>query len=283
LGGVLLAFTGVEVLFADLGAFSRKFVSASLHVFGLTKFRTRAIQISWLYFTYPCLLLAYIGQAAYISRDPSAYSNPFFNTVPPGMLLSEPCHLDPCCNCRIPSHDHQYISTAYPNHEVVLLSEYQNCTYICKVLWTDLYSYRQLAFGGRHGRGYSGVQQRVMFISIVIFSDSYFLFLQTTKLGNAYGVCVILVTFITTCMVSLVALIIWRLNPFLVGLFFLTFGLLKGTFLTSNLTKVPDGAWLTLALAAILSSTFMLWRYGKDRQWESERTHHIDLPQIVVK
>lgn len=68
LGGILLAFTGVEAMFADLGAFSK-----------------RAIQLGWMCFCYPCLLLAYIGQAAYISQDPSAYSNPFFNTVPPGM------------------------------------------------------------------------------------------------------------------------------------------------------------------------------------------------------
>ena len=69
LGGILLAFTGVEALFADLGAFSRK-----------------AIQLSWLCYTFPCLLLAYIGQAAYISRHPAAYSNPFFNSAPPGTI-----------------------------------------------------------------------------------------------------------------------------------------------------------------------------------------------------
>lgn len=45
----------------------------------------RAIRISWLCFAYPCLLLAYIGQAAFISVHPEAVSNPFFNTVPPGM------------------------------------------------------------------------------------------------------------------------------------------------------------------------------------------------------
>jgi KUP system potassium uptake protein len=71
LGGLLLAFTGVEALFADLGAFSK-----------------RAIQLSWLCLAYPCLLLAYIGQAAYISWDANvtanAYTNPFFYTVPPG-------------------------------------------------------------------------------------------------------------------------------------------------------------------------------------------------------
>ena len=69
LGGLLLAFTGVEALFADLGAFGK-----------------RAIQLSWLCLAYPCLVFAYIGQAAFISTDESetAYTNPFFYTVPPG-------------------------------------------------------------------------------------------------------------------------------------------------------------------------------------------------------
>jgi KUP system potassium uptake protein len=76
LGGLLLAFTGVEALFADLGAFSK-----------------RAIQISWLGLAFPCLLLAYIGQAAFISQDATgtAYTNPFFNTVPPGSFYFSKC------------------------------------------------------------------------------------------------------------------------------------------------------------------------------------------------
>ena len=71
LGGMLLAFTGVEALFADLGAFSK-----------------RAVQISWLCLAYPCLLMAYIGQAAFIADDATkeAFTNPFFNTLPPGSL-----------------------------------------------------------------------------------------------------------------------------------------------------------------------------------------------------
>ena len=69
LGGLLLAFTGVESLFADLGAFGK-----------------RAIQISWLCLVFPCLLITYSGQAAYISRDETgeAITNPFFYTVPDG-------------------------------------------------------------------------------------------------------------------------------------------------------------------------------------------------------
>ncbi|WDK19503.1 potassium uptake protein [Colletotrichum graminicola] len=69
LGGVLLCFTGVEALFADLGAFSM-----------------RAVQMSWLLWTYPCLILAYSGQAAYLALQPEQFTNPFFNSVPPGML-----------------------------------------------------------------------------------------------------------------------------------------------------------------------------------------------------
>ena len=55
LGGILLAFTGCEALFADHGAFTR-----------------RAVQLLWLGFAFPCLLLAYISQAAYVSGEPSA-------------------------------------------------------------------------------------------------------------------------------------------------------------------------------------------------------------------
>lgn len=69
LGGLLLAFTGVESLFADLGAFGKK-----------------AIQLSWLVLAYPCLLITYCGQAAFIAhdKDETAYTNPFFRTVPEG-------------------------------------------------------------------------------------------------------------------------------------------------------------------------------------------------------
>ncbi|KAL4729355.1 hypothetical protein ACLX1H_003771 [Fusarium chlamydosporum] len=71
LGGLLLAFTGVESLFADLGAFGK-----------------RAIQLSWLSLAFPCLLLTYCGQAAFISQDKTglAFTNPFFRTVPESTL-----------------------------------------------------------------------------------------------------------------------------------------------------------------------------------------------------
>lgn len=83
-------------------------------------------------------------------------------------------------------------------------------------------------------------------------------------------------------MVSLVAVIIWRL-PFAVVLFgFLVFGTLDGLYLSSALTKIPDGAWFTLALAVLLSSIFILWRYGKENQWRAESADRIPLRQLLL-
>lgn len=70
-------------------------------------------------------------------------------------------------------------------------------------------------------------------------------------------------------MIALVALVVWRLNWMLVLAVWLVFATLDGLFLTSALTKLPDGAWFTLLLAVILASTFALWRYGKEKQWQA--------------
>ena len=82
-------------------------------------------------------------------------------------------------------------------------------------------------------------------------------------------------------MVALVALLVWRLNPFLVLFVFLVFGTLDGAYLSSALLKVPQGAWFTLALAVVLSSIFILWRFGKEQQWAAEASDRF-LPSHLV-
>lgn len=76
-------------------------------------------------------------------------------------------------------------------------------------------------------------------------------------------------------MVSVVALIIWRTPWYFVLSGFLVFGLLDGLYLSSALIKVPNGAWFTIVLSAILSSIFILWRFGKERQWRAEASDRI--------
>ncbi|KAK6007588.1 hypothetical protein QM012_004402 [Aureobasidium pullulans] len=246
LGGILLCFTGVEALFADLGAFSK-----------------RAVQISWLCLTFPCLLLAYIGQAAYISRTPSAYANPFFETVPPGMFY--------------PSLVVSILAAIVASQALItstfqLLIQLMHSSYFPQIKAT----YTSTAF---HGQVYIPIANWLMMIGTVIVTAVYS---NTTKLGHAYGVCVILVTFITTNLVTLVALIVWKTNPFLVFAVWLPFVTLDGLYLSSALTKVPDGAWFTLLLAVLLASFFSLWRFGKEKQWATEAKNQAQLSELVV-
>ncbi|KAH8703997.1 potassium transporter-domain-containing protein [Talaromyces proteolyticus] len=234
LGGTLLAFTGVEALFADLGAFSR-----------------RAIQISWLCYTFPCLLLAYIGQAAYISVFPEAYSNPFFNAAPPGTVY--PSLVIAILAAIVAS---QAIITA----TFQLLSQVMKLSYMPQI--TVIHTSRIF-----HGQLYIPIANWLMMIGTILVAS---IFNNTTSLGNAYGVCVMFVTFFDTCMVSLTAIFVWRFNPYLVILPWLTFACLDGAYISSVLTKVPQGAWVTLMIAAILALLFLLWRYGKEQQWFAE-------------
>ncbi|KAL9621006.1 MAG: hypothetical protein Q9160_004524 [Pyrenula sp. 1 TL-2023] len=246
LGGILLAFTGVEALFADLGAFSR-----------------RAIQLSWLCYTLPCLLLAYIGQAAYISAHPDAYSNPFFNAAPPGTVY--PSLVIAILAAVVAS---QAIITA----TFQLLAQVMKLSYFpqIKVIHTSKIF---------HGQLYVPLANWLLMIGTILVASIYN---NTTSLGNAYGVCVMFVTFFDTCMVSLAAMFVWRISPFFVFPVWLTIACLDGTFLSSVLTKVPDGAWFTITLAAVLALIFLLWRFGKEQQWLAEAEDRFPTTHFVT-
>ncbi|KAH8690454.1 putative potassium transporter [Talaromyces proteolyticus] len=245
LGGILLAFTGVEALFADLGAFNRQ-----------------AVQLSWCGYAYPCLLIGYIGQAAYISVNPSAYANPFYLTVPPGMLW--PSLVFAILACIVASQ--AVITGAFQ-----LLSQIMKLSYFPQIKVVHVSK-------EYHGQVYIPFANWLLMIGTVVVTAVY---TNTTNLGHAYGVCVILVTFLTTCMVTLVALTVWRLPVYIVLPIFLIFALWDGMFLSSALTKVPAGAWVTLMIAGVLTCIFVLWRFGKEEQWKSEAADNMPLSQVV--
>lgn len=89
-------------------------------------------------------------------------------------------------------------------------------------------------------------------------------------------------TFITTNLVALAAIIVWRVHPAIVLAVWLPFIMFDGLYLTSSLTKVPDGAWFTLLLAACLAMFFGLWRYGKETQWLCEAKDRAPLSSLVA-
>lgn len=81
---------------------------------------------------------------------------------------------------------------------------------------------------------------------------------------------------------TLVAIIKWRINIFIVIFLFLVFGCLDGVYLSSALTKVPTGAWFTIMLAAILSFVFVLWRFGKESQWAAEAEDRFQPSHLLI-
>jgi KUP system potassium uptake protein len=90
------------------------------------------------------------------------------------------------------------------------------------------------------------------------------------------------VTFFDTCMVSLAAMFVWRISPFIVFLPWLTIACMDGTYISSALTKVPDGAWFTITLASALASVLLLWRYGKEQQWFAEAEDRFPTSHFVT-
>ncbi|CAL3964097.1 unnamed protein product [Diplocarpon coronariae] len=223
LGGTLLAFTGVEALFADLGAFSRK-----------------AIQISWL----------------------GAYSNPFYNAVPPGMLY--PSLVIAILAAIVAS---QAIITA----TFQLLSQVMKLSYFpqIKVVHTSKVF---------HG-------QDLILCLVYVPLINWLLMLGTVLAAAVYNnvMCVMFVTFFDSCMVSLVALIIWRLPYYVVFFPWLIFACLDGVYLSAALVKVPDGAWFTLLLSGVIACLLILWRFGKEQQWQAEAEDRFPATHLVEK
>lgn len=131
-----------------------------------------------------------------------------------------------------------------------------------------------------HGQLYVPFLNWLLMLGTILVTAIYS---NTTRLGNAYGVCVMFVTFFDTCMVTLVALIVWRLPPYLVAIPWLFFAAHDGLYLSSALNKVPDGAWFTLTLSGILASLFLLWRFGKENQWKAEAEDRFRLNSLVMK
>lgn len=129
-----------------------------------------------------------------------------------------------------------------------------------------------------HGQLYVPSVNWLLMIGTVLVAAIYN---NTTSLGNAYGVCVMFVTFFDTCMVTLVAILVWRVKPYIVFFPWLTIALLDGAYLSSALTKVPDGAWFTILLSCLLAAVFILWRFGKEQQWFAEASDRFPTTHFV--
>ncbi|KAJ7942770.1 Potassium transporter, partial [Quillaja saponaria] len=89
------------------------------------------------------------------------------------------------------------------------------------------------------------------------------------------GVVVSLVMLITTILLTLVMIIIWRTPTALVALYFIVFFLLEGIYVSAVFTKILEGGWIPFVISCILAFIMFGWFYGRQRKLEYEMTHKI--------
>lgn len=227
MGSVFLAVTGAETLYADMGHFGRK-----------------AVGISWLTLVYPCLVLNYMGQGALLLGNPAAVENPFYLMAPEWARL--PLVFIATAATIIASQ--AVISGAFSvTHQAVQLGFLPRLStrhtsekaagqiYIPAVNWGLL----------------------VMVILLVIG------FGKSTNLAAAYGISVSGTMIITTMMLAVLIFRVWKWNRLVAFLTIGLFGLIDGAFLISNLTRVANGGWFPLLVAAVIFTLLTTWATGR--------------------
>jgi KUP system potassium uptake protein len=104
---------------------------------------------------------------------------------------------------------------------------------------------------------------------------------NTTLLSNAYGVAVLSVMVCTTCLVTLVIIIVWRKHVLIALAFFCTFIFIEGIYFSATLFKIPHGAWFPLAIAAGVFSISYLWKWGTSRRLAHSSAHGVQLDDVI--
>lgn len=89
-----------------------------------------------------------------------------------------------------------------------------------------------------------------------------------------------MVMLITTILLTLVMVIIWRTPLFLVGLYFTVFFVVEGVYVSAVFTKIPEGGWFPFAISIILAFVMFGWYYGRQRKLDYEMSHRITLDRL---
>jgi len=243
LGSVFLAVTGAETLYADMGHFGRK-----------------AISFSWLTLVYPCLILNYMGQGALLLASPQAAENPFYLMAPEWARLP----LVGIATLATIIASQAVISGAFSvTHQAVQLG-------FLPRLRTEHTSHKAA------GQIYiPAVNWTLMvMVSLLILG-----FRQSTSLASAYGIAVTGTMLITTVMLGFLVFQIWKWNRVLATTVIGLFLIVDGIFFASNITKVADGGWFPLLIAAISFTVLTTW--AKGRQLMRDRLAEDALPLDV--
>jgi KUP system potassium uptake protein len=245
LGSVFLAVTGAETLYADMGHFGRK-----------------AIGFSWLGLVYPCLILNYFGQGALMLGDPQTAMNPFYLMAPEWARLP----LVAIATAATIIASQAVISGAFSvTHQAVQLG-------FLPRLKTEHTSEKAA------GQIYiPAVNWGLLMMVIVLVLG----FRESGRLASAYGIAVTGTMLITTIMLAVLVFQVWRWNKLLAAVTIGLFLIVDGTFFASNITKIPDGGWFPLLVAAVTFTVLTTWATGRRLLRDRLEESSLPLPVFV--
>ncbi|KAL1810659.1 hypothetical protein ACET3Z_020724 [Daucus carota] len=244
LGGVVMCITGTEAMFADIGHFS-----------------VLAVQLSFTSVVLPALLATYIGQAAYLSKNPGDVADTFYASIPEKVYW--PMFVVAVAAAIIASQ--AMISGAFA---IISQALSLGCFPRVKVVHTSAKYEGQVYI--------PELNYMIMICSIFVT----FTFKTTEKIGNAYGIAVVGVMFISTCLVSLIMLIIWKVKLWWIVLFFTVFGTLEGVYLSAVLSKFIQGGYLPIAFSLVLMSIMGIWHYVYVQRYKFELDNKVSASYI---
>ncbi|CAH2041000.1 unnamed protein product [Thlaspi arvense] len=248
LGGILLCITGSEAMFADLGHFSQL-----------------SIQIAFTCVVYPSLILAYMGQAAYLSKHhdiQNAYRVGFYVSVPD--KLRWPVLVIAILAAVVGS---QAIITG--TFSIIKQCSALGCFPRVKIVHTS---------SKVHGQIYiPEINWLLMLLCLAVTIG----FRDTWRLGNASGLAVITVMLVTTCLMSLVIVLCWHQSVFLAIAFVVFFGTIEALYFSASLIKFLEGAWVPIALAFVFMIVMYIWHYGTLKKYEFDVQNKVSVDWLL--
>jgi KUP system potassium uptake protein len=233
LGSIVLAITGAEALYADMGHFGRK-----------------SITLAWYGVAFPGLVLNYFGQVAYLSLHPRANANPFFAMAPDGLWRAVLTGLS-IIAAIIASQ--ALISGAYSlSRQAIQLGYFPRL----KVNHTS---------SGHSGQIYVPFVNMLLAIGCIV---TVILFGSTERLASAYGIAVTGTMAITSGAYFIVARRNWKWPLWRAGSICAVFLVIDLGFFGANARKLTDGGWYPLLIAGAILAVMHTWKTGRNVVFE---------------
>ena len=228
LGSVLLAITGAEALYADMGHFGK-----------------RAIRVAWFGVAAPALVLNYFGQGALLIAQPAAIENPFYLAYPDWAL---------------------YPMVALATAATIIASQatisgaYSMTQQAVQLGYLPRMSIRHTS-AGTIGQIYVPV---VNWILLLVVAAAVVGFGSSARLASAYGVAVMGTMLVTTLLTFFVLRYGWGYPLWLCLPVTAFFMVIDAVFFAAAIHKIFDGGWFPLALGAIVFFVMLTWRRGRE-------------------